>query len=79
MQKLVLETPLLSQLDHVDRQLELCNGAGQTIGYFVPVVQHGADLYVWAEAQISADELDRPKHEPDGRSTTEVLERLGGK
>jgi hypothetical protein len=79
MQKLVLESPLLRQLGQLDRQLELCDGAGQTIGYFVPVVRHKADMYAWAKAQISQEELDRRKLEPDGPSTEEVLGRLNGR
>jgi hypothetical protein len=78
MQKLVIESQLLSLLGQVDRRLELCDPTGQTIGYFVPAVLHGPEMYLWAKAQIADDELDRRKHEPDGRSTTEILERLSG-
>ena len=76
MQRLVLESPLVSQLGQFDCQLELCDGNGQTVGYFVPVVRHSSEKYVWAKAQISDSELSRRKLEPDGRSTAEVLEWL---
>jgi hypothetical protein len=75
-QKLVLQTPILSQLGHFDRQLELCDADGNTVGYFVPAVGHDSEVYEWAKTQISDEELSRRKNEPDGRSTTEILERL---
>ena len=37
---------------------------------------HGRELYEWANAQISDEELERRRKEPGGNSTEEVLARL---
>ncbi len=76
MQKLILAPQLLPDFVGAGHQLELCDPAGQTIGYFVPLVQYTSELYAWARTQLTDEELNRRKLEPDGRSTAEVLERL---
>jgi len=76
MQKLILAPQLLPDFVGVGHQLELCDPSGQTVGYFMPLVEYSPELYAWARVQISDDELNRRKLEPDGRSTAEVVERL---
>ena len=76
MEKVILDTSLLSVLGGRDRLLEICDESGQTRGYYLPVVRRDSDLYRIAEAEISLDELQRRRGEPDGRTTAEVLRRL---
>lgn len=74
MEKVILDAAILARLGHLDSHLELCDEEGRTVGYYVPATD--PDMYRWAEAQVSVEELDRRRREPVGRTTAEVLERL---
>ncbi len=77
MRRLVLDKSMRSKFESSQGQLELCDESGKTLGYFLPTAQDEAALYRWAQGQISAAELERRKNEDGGRSTAEVLQRLG--
>jgi hypothetical protein len=77
MNKVIVDRTLRSKLDNLDVELELCDESGRTLGYFVPADQYDRSLYDWAKAQISDEELERRLQEPGGRTTAEVLARLG--
>jgi hypothetical protein len=77
MTKLVVDPTLRTKLENVESELELCDESGRTLGYFVPATQNLRELYDWAKTQITDEELERRKNEPGGRTTAEVLARLG--
>jgi hypothetical protein len=77
MQKVILDPSLRSQLNKFDREVELCDEAGSTVGYFLRAEWHRELLYAWAKAQFTDEELDLARHQNDGRSLAEILARLG--
>jgi hypothetical protein len=56
----------------------ICDSSGATVGYFTPIEKYSPEMYAWARAQISDEELDRRAQEPDGGTTAEVLRRITG-
>lgn len=79
MQKLVLDHESRSKLLGAGSQVELCDEAGETFGYFVPVQTGSAGQYAWLYSQISEEELDRRSQQRgDGKTTAEVLCRVQG-
>ena len=82
MDKLVLDDQAASVLGAAKKRAELVNSSGHVLGYFVPpagapVGASDSAIYDWLRAQISEEELDRRSREPLGRTTDEVLRRLG--
>jgi hypothetical protein len=76
MTKLIVHPSLRSQLNGLASELELCDETGRTLGYFVPAAEHERQLYDWANAQFTDEELERARQEPGGRTTAEILARL---
>ena len=77
MDTVTVDPSLLGTLEKLDRGVRLCDPAGRTVGYFVPATESERELYAWAQAQFSDAELDSAAAEPGGRTTDEVLARLG--
>jgi hypothetical protein len=77
MNKVVVQATVRSQLHDLDSELELCDESGRTLGYFVPASEVEARHYEWARAQFTDEELERARGEPGGRTTAEILARLG--
>ena len=76
MQKVTLDQSLRAKLNGLTTQIELCDDAGQTIGYFLPAEWHRQLLYAWAKAQVTDEELEQARQEPGGSSLAEILEKL---
>jgi hypothetical protein len=76
MEKLTVDSPLLSTLNKVDHEVELCDPTGRTVGYFVPAADAAHEIYARARGQFTDEELERAAKEPGGKSTAEVLARL---
>jgi hypothetical protein len=74
---MVVGRSLLDKLGSFEKEVELCDDAGKTVGHFLPVRVYQRLLYAWAQAQFSEEELERASKQPGGRTTAEVLERLG--
>jgi hypothetical protein len=76
-EKILVESTIRSRLHGLDSELEFCDEAGRTLGYFVP--RQGSDRdYEWAKGAFTDAELEQARQEPGGRTTAEVLARLGG-
>ena len=78
MERLTVDSALLSQLEQVQCPVVICDSAGATVGYFTPAEKYSPELYAWARAQISDEELAHRAATPGSRSTAEVLQRLTG-
>jgi hypothetical protein len=76
MTRVTLDADVLSKLPSLDQQLELCDEAGHTLGYFLTVQQYEQLLCELARLKFSAEELERRWNEPGERTTAEVLARL---
>ena len=75
MNRVVLDPTTLAKLRDAWQTLELCDGNGQVVGRFVPIVDRSkcADL----EPQISEEELDRRERAGGGRPLADILKDLG--
>jgi hypothetical protein len=78
MDKVVVESTIRSQLHGLDTELEFCDESGRVLGYFVPRPEAEAHHYEWARGQFTDEEIEQARHEPGGRSTSEVLAGLSG-
>lgn len=76
MERLIVDPSLRDRLAGLDSDLELCDEQGRTLGYFTPAAGDQRP-YDWAKAQFTDEELDQARREPGGRTTAEVLARLG--
>jgi hypothetical protein len=77
MEKVVVTDALRSQLAALNHQVEFCDESGNTLGYFVPESVYKQLLNAWADEHISAEELERRRQEPRGRTLTEIWKTLG--
>jgi hypothetical protein len=76
MEKVIIDPSLRSQLEEIQIQVELCDDAGHTLGYFVPARTDLRWAYTWARTAITEEELEQARRQPGARTTAEVLERL---
>jgi hypothetical protein len=60
----------------VDSSFVFCDESGRTLGYYVPAPDQLRELYDWAKAQFTDEEIERARREPRGLTTAEVLARL---
>ena len=74
MTKITLDSATSAKLSGVDQHVELCDAAGRTLGYFVPVVD--PSQYVESPCPVSEEELDRREREGGGRTLAEILADL---
>ena len=65
-----------SKLDNLTSALELCDEAGVTLGYFVPAADRDRDVYDWARAAFSDEDIEHARQQPGGLTTEELLARL---
>lgn len=79
MTRLVLDSAMRSKLIDLDCEVEFCDEAGRTLGYFLPAELHGETLREWAQSEVSEEELERRRNEPGGRTLKEIWARLGAK
>jgi hypothetical protein len=76
MNRVYVDEVLQSKLDELRTEAELCGKDGHLLGYFIPVVPSDREIYDWAEAQTSDEEIERRRREPGGKTTAELLEYL---
>jgi hypothetical protein len=76
MVRIVVKPEVIEQLHQLDCELELCDDAGQTLGYFVPADDDLEAAYEWARTAVSAEELAQARAEPGGRTLQEIMRDL---
>jgi hypothetical protein len=79
MDKFIVDSILSSKLNGLNRHMELCDEAGQTLGHFLPADLYRELLVTWSKTHISDEELERRMQEPGGRTLAEIWQRLGRK
>ncbi len=78
MNKLVVDEGFRSKLQDAHSRLELCDEAGNTLGYFVPASERQRLLYAWARGEFTDEEIERARAEPGGFSIAQILADLPG-
>jgi hypothetical protein len=73
MPQVILDSELRTRLHNLSQPLELCDESGRVVAHVVPVLD--PSQYEPVEPQISDDELQRRRQEPD-YATAEVLAHL---
>jgi hypothetical protein len=76
MSKVILDAATRARLNGLDQELELCDEAGNVIGYFLPPKEHERLMYAWAKSQVTDAELDAARREQGGMTTQELLAHL---
>jgi hypothetical protein len=76
MTKVTVDQTLRSKLNGFNGQIELCDEAGRTVGFFLTADEYKRLILEWAKLKYPAEELKRRYQEPGERSTAEVLARL---
>jgi hypothetical protein len=89
MTKQVIDAEFRRLLNDLQEEVEFCDEAGQTLGYFLPTAEHDRlrriaeehqrMLYAWGHQQFNEEELDRAEQDPEDFSTEEVLRDLEGR
>jgi hypothetical protein len=79
MRQIVLDPQLRAKLNGLNKQLEMCDESGKTLGHFVPAELYKKMLYaaVLAACPHSPDELERRRRETGGRTLAEIWKNLG--
>jgi hypothetical protein len=76
MDKVVLDRPMQTALEGAASEVELCDDAGKTLGYFVPPKMHRM-LYDWAFSLFdNSEELEAARQEPGGMTTAEAVAHI---
>jgi hypothetical protein len=76
MNKILIDETLLSRLNDLNSQLEFCDEAGRTLGYFVPMPERDRSLYDWARQEFTDKEIEQSRREAGGLNIDEVLKGL---
>ena len=74
--KISIDPDLQAKLTNLAAEVELCDSAGRTLGYFVPTERYLKLMAAWLNAQITDEELERRDKEPGGRTLAEIWQRL---
>jgi hypothetical protein len=74
MTRIMVDAETQAKLRAPDGLLEVCDGSGQTLGYFVPVEKHGVGAAV--RSPISDEEIEKRRQQRVGKPLSEILERL---
>ena len=77
MSRVTLDPPALAKLRQAEGRVEVCDEAGHTVGYFMPVLDRS--MYEGVEAPISEEELQRIEQDLRGRTLDEILADLEGR
>jgi hypothetical protein len=77
MQKIHLDGNQRITLNDPQKDMEICNQAGQTGGYFLPAESYRRIVYEWAKTRVTVEELEEArKQEPGGRLLKDILADL---
>jgi hypothetical protein len=79
MNRIVVDTTVLSKLNNLSSALELCDEAGVTLGYFMPASEQQRKLYDWAQEAFSDVEVEAARRQAGGITTEELLVDLNAR
>ena len=78
MQRLVIDSSLQSLLANPGCELELIDGSGNVVGFFLPIVPSTSRAYDWLRTTVSDAQLEVRSQEAGGKTTAEVLRGITG-
>jgi hypothetical protein len=76
MTKLIVDATMQTKLHNVNGVLEICDEAGQTLGYFHPIPKQVSDGGNTIQSPFSEEELEQRRQQRTGRPLKEIMERL---
>lgn len=76
MDKIVVNDLLRTQLSDLE-PIEFCDENGKTLGHFLPENLYKDLVIGWSKSNISDEELERRRREPEGRTLAEIWKSLG--
>ena len=78
MTRVIADEGLKAKLKDFSEGLEICDASGKLVGYFQPILNPNdhRELYDWAKAQFTEEELELARKDPVMYTTAEVLEYL---
>ncbi len=77
MRKVFLDPHLRAKLNGLHEQTEMCDEAGKTVGYYLPLEAYKKLLYRGVEIPFTEEEIARRRTEPGGISLAEFWKRMG--
>jgi hypothetical protein len=81
MEKVIVSSSLSRQFPGWENEMEICDEAGRTLGYFLPPQLHRQLRYAWAKGQFSDEERAEARQELEqagGLSTADAIGFLQG-
>lgn len=77
MHKVVLDESLLTKLNGLNGQVELCDESGRTVGHFLPVEVYKQMLIASSKAHVTDEKLKDLGRQTGGRTLAEIWKSLG--
>jgi hypothetical protein len=78
MNKIILDPALREKLNGLDRELELCDETGRTVGHFLPDAQYRKLVLASLQVPLTDEEIEEVrKQKGTGRSLAEIWKKLG--
>jgi hypothetical protein len=74
--KLIVDTVMQAKLSNLNVVLDICDQAGQTLGYFHPVPKQDSGAGDKIQSPFSEEQLKRRQQQRTGRSLRKILEGL---
>ena len=76
MTRVIADEGLKAKLKDFSEYLEICDESGRIVGCFQPMPVHDREIYDWAKAAFTNEEIELAKQDPVMYTTAEVLEYL---
>ncbi len=76
MERVVVDADGRVAFSGLDRQLEVADTAGKTLGYFVPPATYWAMVHARLDQEPTAEELDAARRETGGLDIAGVLDHI---
>jgi hypothetical protein len=78
MDKVILDPALREKLNGLDREVELCDETGRTVGHYLPDAVYRKLVLASLKIRLTEEEIEqRRQQKGTGRSLAEIWKRLG--
>jgi hypothetical protein len=77
MDKVMLDPTLREKLNGLDREVELCDETGRTVGHYLPVEEYRKLKLASLKIPFTEEEIERRRNETGGCTLAEFWQRLG--
>ncbi len=76
MSRIIADEALKARFKGFSEHLEIRDESGRLLGFFLPGPVHDPEVYAWAKANITEEEVELARQSPEWFTTGEVLEYL---